>query len=149
MVTDVSILISKEMLTEMIGEIKLAHFTVKEYLIAVQAKFSEGDASCLIAESCLGYLLQFTARGTLNHKNINNFQPAYYAAKHWVDHARDAERGDRESAVMRTLMEDLFEPNGAPFVTWIQLWNPGSPGRQMLSHYIMHHCLVCSIKFKD
>jgi hypothetical protein len=84
--------------------IKLVHFTVKEYLIAVHANFSEGDSGCLIAESCLGYLLQFTTHGSLNHENINNFQLACYAAMHWVDHARDAVQRDRKSGVMKKLI---------------------------------------------
>ena len=98
------------MLTKMTGEIKLAHFTVKEYLIE-QAKFNEGDSSCHIAESCLGYLLQFTAHGSLNNENIDNFKLAGYAARHWIDHVRDAEKGDMESEMMRKLMETLFEPD--------------------------------------
>ena len=53
-----------------IGEVKLAHFTVKEYLITVEAKFSGGDANCLIAESCLGYLMQFNTHRSLNERSI-------------------------------------------------------------------------------
>jgi len=68
---------------------------VKEYFIAVHANFSEKDSSCLIAESCLGYLLQFTAHDSLNDENINNFQLASYAATYWTDHARDAEQVTR------------------------------------------------------
>ena len=98
---------------------------MKEYLIAV-AKFSEGDSSCLIAESCLGYLSQFTTHGSLNQKNVNNFQLAFYAARYWVDHARDAEQSDKKSGVMKKLVEDIFVPNGATFVTWIQLWDADS-----------------------
>jgi hypothetical protein len=134
----------------------LAHFTVKEYLIAVHANFSEGDSSSLIAESCLAYLLQFTVHGRLNDGSIDNFQLAGYAAQYWIDHARDAEQSNRESVVMRKWMEDLFQPNGATFVTWIQLWNPEVPWRSTdfnrmpaASPLIMHHILVCSTKFKD
>jgi ankyrin repeat protein len=104
---------------------------VKEYLTAVHANFSEGDSSCLIAESCLGYLLQFTAHESLNHENINNFQLAHYAAKYWVDHANDAEQSDRKSGVMKKLTEDLFMPNGATFAVWIQLWNPERPWEEV------------------
>ncbi|KAF8218600.1 hypothetical protein L208DRAFT_1482283, partial [Tricholoma matsutake] len=114
-----------DLVTVMDGNIKLAHFTVKEYLVTVQAKFSEEDASCLIAESCLGYLLQFTAHGSLNYVNIHNFQLAGYAAKYWVQHARDAEQ--RKSGMMNKLIGDLFQPDGATFVTWIQLWDPENP----------------------
>jgi hypothetical protein len=103
---------------------------VKEYLIAVHANFSEGDCSCLIAESCLGYLLQFTAHESLSDENINNFQLAHYAAMYWVYHARDAEQSDRKSEVMEKLIENLFMPNGATFVTWLQLWDPDNPGKQ-------------------
>ena len=98
---------------------------MKEYLISL-AKFSEGDSSCLIAESCLGYLSQFTTPGSLNNENMNNFQLAGYAARYWVDHARDAEQSDKKSKVIEELTEELFNINGAIFVTWIQLWDPES-----------------------
>jgi hypothetical protein len=105
----------------------LAHFTVKEYLVTVQAKFSEGGASCLITESCLGYLLQFSAHGSLNRRNMHKFQLAHYAAVYWVEHTRDAEQRDMESEMMRKLTGELFQPDGATFVTWIQLWDPEEP----------------------
>jgi ankyrin repeat protein len=113
-----------------IGRIKLAHFTVKEYLVAVHAKFSEGDADCLIAESCLGYLLQFTTHESLNSRNSHGFQLAGYAAMYWVQHVRNAEQHDRKSGIMKKLMGELFQPDGATFVTWIQLWDPENPWRE-------------------
>jgi Ankyrin repeats (3 copies) len=102
---------------------------VKEYLLGSEAKFDEGNASCLIAESCLGYLLQFTALGSLNKQNIGHFNLAQYAAQCWIYHARDAEKSDRQSVVMRKLIDDLLNSGGATFVTWIQLWDPDMPWR--------------------
>ena len=87
--------------------------------MAEPARFSEGDASCLISESCLGYLLQFTAHGSLNDGNIHNFQLAHYAAKYWIEHARNAERCGRKSRMMENLMGDLFQSEKAIFATWM------------------------------
>ena len=108
---------------EHIGTIKLAHFTVKEYLIIAHANFNEYESSCLIAESCLGYLLQFNTPGSLNDRNIHNFKVAKYAAQYWVQHARDAEQKDRQTEVMKKMMGDIVEYE-ASFVTWVQLSDP-------------------------
>jgi hypothetical protein len=102
---------------------KLAHFTVKEYLIAAHANFKEVDASSFITESCLGYLLQFTVPGHLNDRNIHTFQLAKYAAKYWVQHMKDAEQSNCQSEMMKEMIQKIFEHEG-PFVTWMQLWDP-------------------------
>lgn len=109
-----------------IGTVKLAHFTVKEYPVAAHPSFNEGNASCLIAESCLGYLLQFTTHGSLDAGNIDNFQMARYTAEHWIDHARDVgeyEQGQIPSEMLISLIGDMFD-SGDAFHTWIQLWHP-------------------------
>ena len=96
---------------------------MKEYLLAAHANLDEVDASSLIAESCLGYLLQFTVPGSLNKGNIHNFQLAKYAAKYWIQHVREVEQKDRQTEVMKMMIQDIFEYE-APFVTWMQLWDP-------------------------
>ncbi|KAF8239814.1 hypothetical protein L208DRAFT_1102904, partial [Tricholoma matsutake] len=115
------------LVTVMDEEIKLAHFSVKEYLIGLGAKFDKEHSSCFIAKSCLGYLLQFTTLNSLNRENINNFQLAPYAAKYWVDHSQDAGESSTTPSVLEKLMDDLFQPSGAAFVTWVQVWNPDKP----------------------
>ncbi|KAF8218847.1 hypothetical protein L208DRAFT_1465575, partial [Tricholoma matsutake] len=117
-------------LVTVMDEIKLAHFSVKEYLIGLGAKFEKEHSSCVIAKSCLGYLLQFTTLDSLNRENINNFQLAPYAAKYWVDHSQDAGESSGESSrssVLEKLMDDLFQPSGAAFVTWVKVWDPDVP----------------------
>ncbi|KAF8224482.1 ankyrin, partial [Tricholoma matsutake] len=112
------------LVTVMDEEIKLAHFSVKEYLIGLGPKFDKEHSSCFIAKSCLGYLFQFTTLDSLNRENINNFQLAPYAAKYWVDHSQDAGEGSgesSESSVLEKLMDDLLQPSGAAFVTWVQV----------------------------
>ncbi|KAF8223818.1 hypothetical protein L208DRAFT_1211387, partial [Tricholoma matsutake] len=89
-------------------EIKLAHFSVKEYLIGLEAKFDKKHSSSFIAKSCLGYLLQFTTLDSLNRGNINNFQLAPYAAEYWVDHSQDAGESSTTPSVLEKLMDDLF-----------------------------------------
>ncbi|KAF8218589.1 hypothetical protein L208DRAFT_1482655 [Tricholoma matsutake] len=117
-------------LVTVMNEIKLAHFSVKEYLIGLGPKFDKEHSSCFIAKSCLGYLLQFTTLDSLNRENINNFQLAPYAAKYWVDHSQDARESSGESSrssVLEKLMDDLFQPSGAAFVTWVQVWDLDTP----------------------
>lgn len=93
---------------------------MKEYLISAHVTFKEVDASSLISESCLGYLLQFTEPGSLNDMNIHNFQLAKYAAKYWIQHMRDAEQSNSQTEVMKEMIQEIFE-HEAPFVSWMQL----------------------------
>ena len=50
-------------LTGGVDKVKLAHVTVKEYLISVESKLdiSERDSHALISKACLAYLLRFDA----------------------------------------------------------------------------------------
>jgi len=68
----------------------LAHFSVKEYLVALDARFNKEHSSSLLAQSCLGYLVQLATLEGLSKENLNNFQLAGYAAQYWVDHVQDA-----------------------------------------------------------
>jgi hypothetical protein len=73
-------------------ELRLAHFSVKEYLISncirnglafqydIQLRGEEE-----IAKSCLTYFLHFQ-RSVFNSENLNTFPLARYAAEHWCCH---------------------------------------------------------------
>src|ERR1700729_2738639 len=75
------------------GMIKLAHFSIKEYLMSDDllrgaASFSHFTAELshsLIAQTCLAYLLQFDTFNSLDQEVITESSPlAQYAARYWM-----------------------------------------------------------------
>ncbi|KAH6704178.1 hypothetical protein BKA61DRAFT_660800 [Leptodontidium sp. MPI-SDFR-AT-0119] len=108
-------------------ELRLAHFSVKEYLISDRIRTgtafqydiqSRGEEE--IAQSCLTYLLQFQS-GVLNSENLNTFPLALYAAEHWCRHFRAMKDSDQATK----LGMQLFQ--GDTFMSWIRLFNPEKP----------------------
>ncbi|KAG9240039.1 hypothetical protein BJ878DRAFT_469094 [Calycina marina] len=109
-----------------ITELRLAHFSVKEYLISDRIRTgtvfqydiqSRGEEE--IAQSCLKYLLHFQ-RGVLTSGNLNTFPLALYAAEHWCRHFRALKAPDQASK----LTMQLFQ--GDAFQNWIRLCDPDS-----------------------
>lgn len=81
--------------------IRLAHFTVKEYLTSdrldneIQPHFTERVARAQIAKSCLGYLIQLD-KDDIPQSLRENFPLASYASRYWMSHASAAEEWDVE-----------------------------------------------------
>ncbi|SLM37407.1 P-loop containing nucleoside triphosphate hydrolase [Lasallia pustulata] len=79
--------------------VKLAHFSVKEYLVskrirdqaAATARYAiqEIQANQSIAAACLAYLLQFNQHDSLTSQTLEDFPLAGYAAKYWLRHTRE------------------------------------------------------------
>ncbi|MDI1485563.1 MAG: hypothetical protein OHK93_000701 [Ramalina farinacea] len=108
-------------------EVTLAHFSVKEYLISTDIQtgpvkdyaVTEQDASKLIAETCLAYLLQFNAKPTLTYHAIWRFPLALYAAQHWPAHYKDAKE---EGGLLMQLAMELLRSGG--FFNCVSLYHP-------------------------
>ena len=115
--------------------VQFSHFSVKEYLtsdrIANSTPVSHFQvlpkpAHTLLARACLGVLLQLDS--TVDHTMINeNFPLAWYAAKHWVDHARfeDVSSGIGDG------IDLLFDKDKPYFAAWLSVYDidhmvPGS-----------------------
>ncbi|KAH8805379.1 hypothetical protein F5884DRAFT_445807 [Xylogone sp. PMI_703] len=88
--------------------VRLAHFSVKEYLVSrqiqvgpvIQHKIREIPVNALIAEICLTYLFQFDKPDSLNPQSLKAFPLLSYAARNWVTHARIAgDNSDRLTAL--------------------------------------------------
>jgi hypothetical protein len=75
-------------------ELRLAHFSVKEYLVSDRAPTRYSSiAKCAyysIARTCLAYLLHFRGPSLLTLDNLGEFPLARYAAIYWIQHARMA-----------------------------------------------------------
>ena len=120
--------------------VRLAHFSVKEYLIS--GRIQHGTASYysireiesheVLAEDCIAYLLQFDEPGSLTSVTLGLSPLAQYAAEFWMKHARFAEEGLIKSSTF--LGMELFMAEGDAFLNWIRMNNgdldkqPKNPG---------------------
>lgn len=106
--------------------VQFAHFSVKEYLtsdrlVMAQARsvlryYAPTDtAHTILAQACLSTLLELDEH--IDKERVKNYPLAFYAARHWFDHARI---GD-VSPWMRECMERLFDPDRPHFSAWIWL----------------------------
>ena len=79
-----------------VEELRLAHFSVKEYLvgnriqtgIASSYSIRTEPANMTIAQGCVAYLLYFTGANVLTEDNVEDYPLANYAAEYWTHHAR-------------------------------------------------------------
>jgi hypothetical protein len=79
------------------GTIKLAHFSVREYLISEHLHMNTPGLSCyyfnekiahvFMAKTCLAYLLQFDQKDDVNSTTLRSHPLARYATENWMDHA--------------------------------------------------------------
>lgn len=116
-----------------LGAIKLAHFSVKEYLISDRIKMgtaamfhiSEHMSHSIIAQICLAYLLHFSEVDSINANNLDCFPFALYAAEHWPMHFRSS---DTTNSMLKGLWTSLFcSTADHAFVNWVSLKNPDRP----------------------
>jgi ankyrin repeat domain-containing protein 50 len=88
-----------------IEEIRLAHFSVKEYLTC--SRIQRGPMSpysilpipshTTIAEGCIAYLLYLNGANIMNKDKVRAYPLALYATQSWTYHARIAVDQDQES----------------------------------------------------
>ena len=100
--------------------VQFSHFSVKEYLTSDRLANASRDVSCyhilpesahtILAQACLGVLLRLD--DNVGEENAGNIPLAYYAAEHWVDHARFK---DVPSCVQDSLevLFDAYKPHHA------------------------------------
>ncbi|KAF8490584.1 hypothetical protein JB92DRAFT_2675852, partial [Gautieria morchelliformis] len=111
------------------GEIRLAHFSVKEYLISEHLQYSEAQLSyfhfneqmahVFIAKTCLAYLLQFNQDNIISQSTIRAYPLSHYAAKYWIFHAQLDPAGGND---LYELGMALLEPMSAVYVNWLRLY---------------------------
>jgi len=125
--------------------VQFSHFSVREYLtssrIANLAPISHfhilpKPAHTLLARACLSVLLQLDY--SIDKTRIRNFPLAWYAAEHWLDHARfeDVSSGVREA------MDCLFDKNKPHLAALLWLYDVEECRRRQLSlHPIQPHAV--------
>jgi hypothetical protein len=122
--------------------VQFSHFSVKEFLTSDRLQTTDVEnarqyyiplepAHTLLAQACLTVLLQLDEN--VDKERLETFALAFYAAEHWVDHAKFQ---NVESQVQDT-MEHLFNPMKPHFRAWIWMHNtapwPGSTSSSLNS----------------
>ena len=106
--------------------VRLAHFSVKEYLISrrilegAAKKYSvrEFGAHTSIRNDCLAYLMDADIK-----ENFRDFPLITYAEKHWDYHARMAEQ---DASFEPNLIMELFLAKRDVFAKWLRMKNQES-----------------------
>ncbi|RDW76076.1 hypothetical protein BP5796_06897 [Coleophoma crateriformis] len=113
-------------------ELRLAHFSVQEYLISnrivarcPQYSISEPAAHLSIAGTCLNYLWHFKNMSYLPANILDEFPLAGYAAQYWFQHIRNIDpEVDHQDIDQRVV---CFLEHQEVYNIWIQLHNPEDP----------------------
>ena len=103
--------------------VQFSHFSVREYLTSRRLRSSEignvrhyyiplDAAHTVLAQACITVLLQLDEK--VDRKRLETFPLAYYAAQHWVDHAKYEDVASR----LQGPIEQVFDPSKPYFAAW-------------------------------
>ena len=103
--------------------VQFSHFSVQEFLTSDRLRTSEIEkirhyhisfdaAHTILARACLSVLLQLDENA--DKTRLKTFPLAFYAAQHWVDHAKYEDVPSR----VQGLMEQLFNPSKQYLAAW-------------------------------
>jgi hypothetical protein len=116
--------------TEEMSEVRLAHYSVKEYLVSTQIqkgqakKFAikETEAHEYMGEACLIYLLHFNESDSIYEAAWVDYPFLQYAAESWYSHRRAILNA---SSRIMDLSRALFDiKQGSQFIKWLRLHDP-------------------------
>src|SRR5712671_197798 len=104
--------------------VQCSHFSVKEFLTSDRLRMSEigstsdyhiplDSAHTVLARACLTVLLQLDE--VIDKMRVAMLPLVFYAAKHWVDHAKYEDVASR----VRGTMEELFNPKRPYLAGWV------------------------------
>ncbi|KZP03687.1 hypothetical protein FIBSPDRAFT_968780 [Athelia psychrophila] len=125
------------LVTQTEGVVKLAHFSVKEYLTSDRARtrkepaffISAKIAHTIIAQTCLALLMHFDSSESLNESHLDSFSLASYADRHCPLHFRASEPAN---SVLEHLGKSLFCSTPCyAMVNWVLRNNPDNTGYPM------------------
>jgi ankyrin repeat protein len=131
----VSICRSLVSLSDRTSGLRLAHYSVQEYLLGERIREGpvsffgvfEAPSQVLIAEVCLTYILLFDKPDSLSENSLSEWPLLDYACRHWFHHARKlGDIPDRYGATK--LANKLFTPDGRfSFLNWLRVFEPDTP----------------------
>ncbi|KAF7976126.1 hypothetical protein HWV62_7573 [Athelia sp. TMB] len=121
------------LITEVEGVVKLAHYSVKEFLLSEEiqrgaAKYfftNESLSHCTIAQICLAYLLQLDQLTFMTQENIDSFPLAPYAANRFASHVRSICSEDGSSSIQLLLQQLFGFDKRQAFLHWARLLESG------------------------
>lgn len=114
---------------EIATEVRLAHYSVKEYLLsnrilngsASNFHILEPEAHEFVGEVCLTYLISYGNR-RLSEQSFIAFPLLRYAAQYWPEHVRIASQNtDRHTLTQLSL---LLLDNSSVFTNWLRIYDP-------------------------
>ena len=123
--------------------VQFSHFSVKEFLTSDRFRTCNignnfryyiplDDAHTILARACLTVLLQLDEETDKRH--LAKFPLAFYAAQHWVDHAKF---GDVTSRTQNG-MERLFDPTKPYFRIWYWIHDVELEGKRTMNDLAEH-----------
>jgi ankyrin repeat protein len=121
--------------------VQFSHFSVKEYLTSGRLRSSEignvrhyhiplDAAHTVLAQACITVLLQLDEK--VDRKRLETFPLAYYAAQHWVDHAKYGDVASR----FQGPIEQVFNPSKPYFSAWTWIHDIDLFGDQESDHIL-------------
>ncbi len=138
--------------------VRLAHFSVQEYLISERMKNLPARkysvtylaANETIAATCVAYLLQFDERETTSPDLLEARPLVRYAATCWTQHARIL---DRELNSVRSLGLRLLRADSKAYANWVRIIGYSVPGQQGAGTFpwraMKPICRYCRLSSKD
>ncbi|KAF7979104.1 hypothetical protein HWV62_43632 [Athelia sp. TMB] len=125
-----TLFVCSSFVTEFEGTVKLAHMSMKEYLLSERIKsgnaaffsVSEALSHSLIAQTCLAYLLNLGKVSDLVESIIqSDFPLAPYAAGHWISHMK---LGHCDDSSLSQMTMKIFSSDSNALVNWVRLHDP-------------------------
>jgi hypothetical protein len=120
-------------------EIRLAHFSVKEYLVSERIKDGEASkfgvtnifANHFIAESCLLYIFHYdeSESKTASLEDLERFPLLQYSCKWWYSHANSVAEGTLDSVIFGLFLSDTT------LSSWLQVYRPDDEDRKPFTHF--------------
>ncbi|KAI0288057.1 hypothetical protein BC826DRAFT_721154, partial [Russula brevipes] len=119
--------------------VQFSHFSVKEFLTSDRLRTSEFGNIChyfipldaahsILVRACITVLLQLDEN--VDKERLAAFPLAFYAAEHWVDHAKIREVASQVQDAMEQLL-DPRKPYLAAWACWIRDVDRGLVGRSI------------------
>ncbi|KAF7981779.1 hypothetical protein HWV62_31859 [Athelia sp. TMB] len=132
----IALAVCSGLITEVEGTVKLAHFSVKEYLMSDRIKMGQAKsfAICartshsLLAQSCLVYLHIFNTQDSIQclESMTERFPLHTYAAKYVTLHLKSVENDANPH--LHQLVLDLFASHrSSALLNWIRMSDPDLP----------------------
>lgn len=109
--------------------IRLAHYSVKEYLVSDRLrgscrmfKVSEKEAHAMIAEVCIRFLLRFNQEDLWSLESVTHYPLAQYAASNWFRHLRQVVNTP-ESEGLHQLAMELLQPESTAYTSMLRIFD--------------------------